>query len=182
MALIRRLASAWVTVVLFLFIGHSWLADLSSPVFVAGLFIWLFVVILWCASGVIEEADRLADLLGEPLGTLVLTLSIVIVEVVLIAAVVFGSEAVSTLGRDTMFAVLMIVLNGVVGLAGETACNIEGWGDLRCRTPSPDGRRCARGFDQFQEAPACCRTVEFSRFQTLSTAIETIKADSAFSS
>ena len=134
MALIRRLAIAWVTVVLFLFFGHSWLADLSSLGRVAGLFIWLFAVILWCASGVVEEADRLADLLGEPLGTLVLTLSIVIVEVVLIAAVVFGSEAVSTLGRDTMFAVLMIVLNGVVGLAlllgglrhHEQAYNLQG--------------------------------------------------------
>ena len=115
--LIGRLTIAWVTVALFLFFGYSWLADLSSALRVAGLFVWLFAVILWCASGVVEEADHLAELLGEPLGTLVLTLAIVIIEVVLIAAVVFGSEAVSTLGRDTMFAVLMIVLNGVVGLA-----------------------------------------------------------------
>jgi Ca2+:H+ antiporter len=81
------------------------------------LFLWLFAVILWCAFGVVEEADHLAELLGEPLGTLVLTLSIVIIEVVLIGAVALGSEAVPTLGRDTMFAVLMIVLNGIVGLA-----------------------------------------------------------------
>ena len=81
---------------LFLFFGYSWLADLSSVLRAAGLFVWLFAVILWCASGVVEEADHLAELLGEPLGTLVLTLSIVIVEVVLIAAVVLGSEASST--------------------------------------------------------------------------------------
>ena len=107
---------------------------ISAPLRAAGLFIWLFAVILWCASGVVEEADHLAELLGEPLGTLVLTLSIVIVEVVLIAAVVFGSEGASTLGRDTMFAVLMIVLNGVVGLAlllgglrhHEQAYNLQG--------------------------------------------------------
>jgi Ca2+:H+ antiporter len=117
MALIGRLAIAWATVALFLFFGYSWLADLSSALRAAGLFVSLFAVILWCASGVVEEADHLAELLGEPLGTLVLTLSIVIIEVVLIAAVVLGSEASSTLGRDTMFAVLMIVLNGVVGLA-----------------------------------------------------------------
>jgi Ca2+:H+ antiporter len=41
----------------------------------------------------------------------------VIIEVVLIGAVALGAEAAPTLGRDTMFAVLMIVLNGVVGLA-----------------------------------------------------------------
>ena len=52
----------------------------------------------------------------------------------LIAAVVLGSEGASTLGRDTMFAVLMIVLNGVVGLAlllgglrhHEQAYNLQG--------------------------------------------------------
>jgi Ca2+:H+ antiporter len=74
-------------------------------------------VIVWCAFGVVEEADHLAELLGEPLGTLILTLSIVIIEVALIAAVMLGAHAAPTLGRDTMFAVLMIILNGVVGLA-----------------------------------------------------------------
>ncbi len=134
MALIGRLVIAWATVALFLFFGSSWLANLSATLLATGLFIWLFAVILWCASGVVEEADHLADILGEPFGTLVLTLSIVIIEVVLIAAVVFGSEAASTLGRDTMFAVLMIVLNGVVGLAlllgglrhGEQSYNLQG--------------------------------------------------------
>jgi Ca2+:H+ antiporter len=112
MALIGRLAIAWATVALFLFFGSSWLADLSSILHATGLFVWLFAAILWCASGVVEEADHLAEILGEPLGTLVLTLSIVMVEVVLIAAVVLSSEGVSTLGCDTMFALLMIVLNG----------------------------------------------------------------------
>jgi Ca2+:H+ antiporter len=85
--LIGRLAIAWLTVALFLIFGGSWLADLSSPLRAAVLFLWLFAVILWCAFGVVEEADHLAELLGEPLGTLVLTLSIVIIEVVLIGAV-----------------------------------------------------------------------------------------------
>lgn len=114
--LIGRLAVAWATVALFLVYGDAWLADLSSGLRTALLFGWLFAVILWCAFGVIAEADRLAELLGEPLGTLVLTLSIVIIEVALIGAVALGSHAAPTVGRDTMFAVLMIVLNGVVGL------------------------------------------------------------------
>jgi Ca2+:H+ antiporter len=76
----------------------------------------MLVLITWCAFGVVEEAERLATLLGEPLGTLVLTLTIVTIEVVLIAAVMLGANSAETLGRDTMFAVLMIVLNGVVGL------------------------------------------------------------------
>ena len=45
-----------------------------------------------------------------------LTLAIVIIEVALISAVMLSAKDAPTLGRDTMFAVLMIVLNGVVGL------------------------------------------------------------------
>lgn len=71
----------------------------------------------WCAFGVIERAEHLAEALGEPLGTLILTLSIVTIEVGLISAVMLGGDANPAVGRDTMFAVVMIVLNGVVGLA-----------------------------------------------------------------
>jgi Ca2+:H+ antiporter len=114
--------------------GEAWLADLESIVKSTALLFWLFVVILWCAFGVVEQADHLSELLGEPLGTLVLTLSIVTVEVALIAAVMLDSHAGPALGRDTMFAVLMIVLNGVVGLAlllgglrhGEQSYNLKG--------------------------------------------------------
>jgi Ca2+:H+ antiporter len=114
---IGRLAIAWLSVTLFVLFGGSWLADLSSPLRASLLFVWLFAIILWCAFGVVEEADHIAQLLGEPRGTLGLTLSIVIIEVALIGAVALGKEAAPTLGCDTMFAVLMIVLNCVVGLA-----------------------------------------------------------------
>jgi len=114
--LIGRLAIAWVTVALFFFFGDRWLADINFAPQSALLFAWLFAVILWCAFGVVKEADHLAEILREPLGTLILTLSIVIIEVVLIGAMAFGGKSAPTLGRDTMFAVLMIVLNAAVGL------------------------------------------------------------------
>ncbi len=125
---------AWSTVVLFFLFGSHWLADFRSVPWSALLFLWLFGVILWCAFGVVREAEHLAGLLGEPLGTLVLTLSIVIIEVVLIGAVALGGDSAPTLGRDTMFAVLMIVLNGAVGLClllgglrhREQAYNLQG--------------------------------------------------------
>lgn len=88
----------------------------THPAITALLFIWLLGAILWAAFGVVHEAEEVAERLGEPLGTLILTLSIVIIEVALIAAVMLSAQHVPTLGRDTMFAVLMIVLNGVVGL------------------------------------------------------------------
>lgn len=127
-----RLAIAWGTVAAFLLGG----AVLTSAGGVAGaaVFAWLLGVIMWAAFGVVHEAEVLAERLGEPGGTLILTLSIVIIEVALIAAVMLGAKGVPTLGRDTMFAVLMIVLNGVVGLGllvgglrhHEQAYNLQG--------------------------------------------------------
>jgi len=110
-----RLPLAWLTV------GAMMLAPpiipaAMSPMLAGVLFIWLLGIIFWSAFGVVHEAEEIAEILGEPFGTLVLTLSIVVIEVALISAVMLSSKAVPTLGRDTMFAVLMIVLNGVVGL------------------------------------------------------------------
>ena len=110
-----RLSVAWMTVLVFLLVGKVVMTGVS-PLVGALLFFWLLGVILWSAFGVVHEAEELAERLGEPLGTLVLTLSIVVIEVALISAVMLGTKGVPTLGRDTMFAVLMIVLNGVVGL------------------------------------------------------------------
>ncbi len=115
-SMIIRLAAAWATVAAFLLIGDSLLGGLGQPVRAALVFAWLLGVIIWSAFGVVHEAEELAHRLGEPYGTLILTLSIVIIEVALIAAVMLGAKGAPTLGRDTMFAVLMIVLNGVVGI------------------------------------------------------------------
>lgn len=45
---------------LFFAFGKAWLADLGNPWWAAGLFGWLFVVILWLAFGVVRHADALA--------------------------------------------------------------------------------------------------------------------------
>lgn len=80
-------------------------------------FLWLFGVMIWGASAVVHHAEALAERLGEPYGTLILTLSVVLIEVALIASVMLSGDGGPTLARDTMFAVLMIVLNGLVGLS-----------------------------------------------------------------
>ncbi|MCE7795959.1 calcium:proton antiporter [Sphingobium sufflavum] len=110
-----RLPLAWLTVGATM-VAPAIVPAALSPFLAVMLFLWLLGIIFWSAFGVVHEAEELAEILGEPFGTLVLTLSIVIIEVALISAVMLGPKAVPTLGRDTMFAVLMIVLNGVVGL------------------------------------------------------------------
>lgn len=74
-------------------------------------------IVILCAFGVVRQAEHLAHRLGEPYGTLVLTLSIVIIEVVLISSVMLGPSEQQTIARDTVMAVSMIILNLVVGVA-----------------------------------------------------------------
>jgi Ca2+:H+ antiporter len=81
------------------------------------LFVWLFGTMMWCAFGVVRHAEAIADRLGEPYGTLVLTLSVIVIEVSLLASIMLHGEQNPTLARDAMFATLMIVLNGMVGTA-----------------------------------------------------------------
>lgn len=81
------------------------------------LFAWLFGTMMWCAFGVVRHAEAVAERLGEPYGTLILTLSVIAIEVSLLASVMLHGANNPTLARDAMFATLMIVLNGMVGAA-----------------------------------------------------------------
>jgi len=117
--LARREASLLVgivSVVIFTIFGGGWLGDLANPVWASFMFAWLFAVMLWASFGVVRHADGLAVRLGEPFGTLILTLAVISIEVVMISAVMVTGEEAPALARDTMFAVLMIVLNGMFGL------------------------------------------------------------------
>jgi Ca2+:H+ antiporter len=110
------LAVVIATTLSFLVFGKDWLSDLSNPLWLALMFSWLFAVILLAALKVVHHADCLAVKLGEPYGTLILTLSVISIEVLMIAALMLSGSNNPTMARDTMFAVIMIVLNGMVGL------------------------------------------------------------------
>jgi Ca2+:H+ antiporter len=104
------------TTLVFLVVGRSLLADLSHPVWFTLILSWLLLIILFSVFAVVRHAESLAQKLGEPLGTLVLTLSVTGIEVMIIVATMSTGEGSPTLARDAMFAVIMIVLNGMVGL------------------------------------------------------------------
>ena len=117
--ILRSERALWVgiaTTIVFTFFADTLMADLSNVLLSALLFVWLFLVMLWLAFGVVRHADGLAILLGEPYGTLILTVSVISIEVIMIAAIMLNGENNPTLARDTLFSVLMIVLNGMVGL------------------------------------------------------------------
>ncbi|CAA0121851.1 Sodium-potassium/proton antiporter ChaA [BD1-7 clade bacterium] len=101
----------------FCLFGSSLLSDLNNAALTVPAFIILFSVMLWCSFGVVRHADCLAIRLGEPYGTLILTLAVISIEVIMISAVMLTGADNPTLGRDMMFSVLMIVLNGLVGVS-----------------------------------------------------------------
>lgn len=108
---------ALATVATFLALGNQLDAISTRVLPLVGVFVWLFAVILWSAVCVVRHADCLAVKLGEPYGTLILTLSAISIEVVMISTAMLHGENNPTLGRDAIFAVIMIALNGLVGLS-----------------------------------------------------------------
>ncbi|MGR9170668.1 calcium:proton antiporter [Rhizobium sp. KDH_Rht_773_N] len=101
----------------FLAFSEQIFAKISGPFWFAVIFLWLFSVVLGSALSVVRHADHLAEQLHEPYGTLILTLAITSIEVMAISAVMLHGANNPTLARDTLFAVVMIILNGMVGLS-----------------------------------------------------------------
>ena len=73
----------------------------------------------------VYHAEVVAHRVGEPYGTLVLALAVTVIETALIVSVMVAAPAEkAALARDTVFAAVMIVCNGIVG-----ACLL--WGGIR---------------------------------------------------
>src|ERR1700694_3054347 len=76
----------------------------------------LLVILFGTVFAAVHHAEVIAERIGEPYGTLLLTLAVTVIEVALIATIMLGDKPVPTLARDTVFAVVMIVCNGLVGI------------------------------------------------------------------
>ncbi|MBB3595277.1 Ca2+:H+ antiporter [Rhizobium sp. BK529] len=111
------LGVSFATSLAFLVFPEQIFSRLSEPLWFALIFLWLFAVVLGSALSVVRHADHLGEQLQEPYGTLILTLAITSIEVMAISAVMLHGENNPTLARDTLFAVVMIILNGMVGLS-----------------------------------------------------------------
>jgi Ca2+:H+ antiporter len=103
------------TALAFLLAGDSLYADSSSTLRQLVVFVWLFAAILGAALSVVRHAEHLAVRLGEPLGTLILTLAVTAIEAASISAVMIHAKDSVAVVRDTLFAVIMIIMNGMVG-------------------------------------------------------------------
>ncbi|EPJ85774.1 MULTISPECIES: calcium:proton antiporter [Pseudomonas] len=93
---------------------HWFLNNGQGIALTAGIALVAFIV---CASmRVAHHAELLAEKVGDPYGTMILTLSAVLVEVVILA-IMMSNEPSPTLVRDTIYSAVMLDINGILGLA-----------------------------------------------------------------
>lgn len=89
--------------------SEQWMLWLGLP------FLALLLVNVFAS---VHHAETIALRIGNPYGSFVLAISVTVVEVAIILAVLLNStDEVITIARDTVFATIMIVLNGIVGFA-----------------------------------------------------------------
>lgn len=104
------------------FVGAGAAALAAIAPTVPGLDLLLVVGLVVSVLAAVHHADVIAHRVGEPYGTLVLALSVTTIEVALIVSLMLASpETTTTLARDTIFATIMIILNGIMG-----ACLLAG--------------------------------------------------------
>ena len=98
-------ALAWVILIVATIMGApAVLAAIAGAVLIATVF------------AAVYHAEVVAHRVGEPFGSLVLAVAVTVIEVALIVSVMAGVEGKEGLARDTVFAAVMIICNGLVGL------------------------------------------------------------------
>ena len=79
--------------------------------------ILMAMLLIAAVINAVHQAEVIAHKIGEPLGTLVLAISVTIIEVALIVSIMLSAGADGALiARDSVFAAVMIVMNGVIGV------------------------------------------------------------------
>ena len=84
----------------------------------AGIVIAVLLVpaLIGAVFAAVYHAEDAAHQTGEPIGTLILTIAVTVIELALIVSLMISGKASVTLVRDTVYAVIMIIMTGVVGL------------------------------------------------------------------
>ena len=76
------------------------------------------VLLLLCVMAAVHHSEIVAHHVGEPLGTIILAVSITIIEVAIIVSLMTtGGKEYAAFARDTVYAAVMLILNGIIGLS-----------------------------------------------------------------
>ena len=96
----------------------AWLLFIFKPDIIGGVFaIILSISLIGGVLAAVHHAEVVAHRVGEPYGTLLLAVAITVIEVSLIVSLMLaGGPDSATLARDTVYAAIMIILTGIIGL------------------------------------------------------------------
>ena len=110
---------AWTLVVPLLALGlglageFAWHGNFPMPVLAIAV-----PILFGAVFATVHHAETIAHRIGQPFGSIILALAVTFIEVSLIVSVLLAAEGgESAVARDTVFAAMMIVLNGIVGLS-----------------------------------------------------------------
>lgn len=111
--LLRECLAAWSAWIPAAGLALLWL---SPPHPAAGTIILTCIVLVMSVLAAVHHAEVVAHRTGEPFGTLILAVAVTVIETSLILSMMISGPASATLPRDTVFAAIMLILNGLVGL------------------------------------------------------------------
>lgn len=76
------------------------------------------VLLIFCVMSAVHHSEIIAHRVGEPFGTIILAVSVTIIEVaIIISLMTTGGTKYATFARDTVYAAVMLILNGIVGFS-----------------------------------------------------------------
>ncbi len=109
--------SRWTTVVppaALVTMAVSWVTHPEGPIGVTAVAVFLVGAVL----AAVHHAEVVAHRVGDPLGSLILAVAVTVIEVALIVTLMVGDPVHgATLARDTVFAAVMLSINGIVGFS-----------------------------------------------------------------
>lgn len=76
------------------------------------------ILLIFCVMSAVHHSEIIAHRVGEPYGTIILAVSITIIEVAIIISLMMSTNGneYASFARDTVYAAVMLILNGIVGL------------------------------------------------------------------
>ncbi len=76
------------------------------------------VLLIFCVMSAVHHSEIVAYRVGEPYGTIILAVSITVIEVaIIVSLMITGGEKYASFARDTVYSAVMLILNGIVGLS-----------------------------------------------------------------
>lgn len=97
----------------------AWILYLTAPIG-SNLFINLLAIIalILGVMAAVHHAEVVAHRVGEPYGTIILAVAVTLLEAsIIVSLMLTGGAGAETYARDTLFAAVMLILNGILGIS-----------------------------------------------------------------